>query len=63
MTGFSGPVYPVNPNAAVVQGVVAYPAVADVPGEVDLAFIVVPAAAGERGRAAVRAEGRARRSS
>ncbi|HXG41485.1 MAG TPA: GNAT family N-acetyltransferase [Dehalococcoidia bacterium] len=41
--GFNGPVYPVNPNAAVVQGVVAYPSVEEVPGPVDLAVIVTPA--------------------
>jgi acetate---CoA ligase (ADP-forming) len=43
--GFEGPVYPVNPNAPVVQSVVAYPSVADVPGPVDLAVLAVPAAA------------------
>jgi acetyl coenzyme A synthetase (ADP forming)-like protein len=42
--GFNGPVYPVNPSAAVVQSVVAYPTVLDVPGPVDLAVIAVPAA-------------------
>lgn len=41
---FHGPVYPVNPKADVVHGVVAYPTIADVPGEVDVAFVVVPAA-------------------
>ena len=41
---FAGPVYPVNPAAHEVQSVVAYPSVEDVPGEVDLAVIVVPAA-------------------
>jgi acetyl coenzyme A synthetase (ADP forming)-like protein len=39
---FEGPVYPVNPKAATVQSVAAYPAIADVPGPVDLAVIVVP---------------------
>ena len=43
--GFTGPVYPVNPSAAVVQSVAAYPSVADVPGPVDLAVIAVPAEA------------------
>ena len=43
-TRFQGPVYPVNPKATVVHGVVAYPSVVDVPGDVDVAFIVVPAA-------------------
>ena len=42
--GFPGPVVPVNPNAAVVQGIPAYPRVEDIPGPVDLAIIVVPAA-------------------
>ena len=41
---FPGPVYPVSPHP-VVQSVPAYPTVEDVPGEVDLAVIVVPAAA------------------
>lgn len=41
--GFCGPVYPVNPNAPVVQSVVSYPTVEDVPGPVDLAVIAVPA--------------------
>lgn len=42
-TGFDGPVYPVNSRAGVVQSVVAYPTVDDIPGPVDLAVIVVPA--------------------
>jgi acetyl coenzyme A synthetase (ADP forming)-like protein len=41
--GFPGPVYPVNPNASMVQGAVAYPSVEDVPGPVDLAVILVRA--------------------
>jgi acetyl coenzyme A synthetase (ADP forming)-like protein len=41
---FNGPVYPVNLTARVVQSIVSYPTVEDVPGEVDLAVIVVPAA-------------------
>ncbi len=40
---FSGVVYPVNPNAEVVLSVRAYPSVLEVPGEVDLAIIAVPA--------------------
>jgi acetate---CoA ligase (ADP-forming) len=43
--GFNGPVYPVNPGAEVVQSVVAYHSVLDVPGPVDLAVVAVPAAA------------------
>jgi acetyl coenzyme A synthetase (ADP forming)-like protein len=42
--GFNGPVYPVNPTAAVVQSVPAYASVEAIPGPVDLAIIVVPSA-------------------
>ncbi|HYU82777.1 MAG TPA: GNAT family N-acetyltransferase, partial [Candidatus Polarisedimenticolia bacterium] len=42
-TGFAGPVYPVNASATVVQSVPAYRSVADIPGTIDLAVIVVPA--------------------
>ncbi|MDQ1435813.1 MAG: hypothetical protein QOF59_2629 [Actinomycetota bacterium] len=41
--GFEGPVYPVHPSSVSVAGVRAYPSVLDVPDEVDLAVIVVPA--------------------
>ena len=44
-TRFNGPVYPVNPKAANVGGLRAYPSVRDLPGPVDLAVIAVPAAA------------------
>lgn len=40
---FNGTVYPVNQNATSVASVKAYPSILDVPGEVDLAVIVVPA--------------------
>ena len=43
--GFEGVVYPVNPSADVVQSVRAYPTVTEVPDEVDLAVIAVPAPA------------------
>lgn len=43
-TSFDGPVYPVNSSADVVQSVRAYHSVGDIPGPVDLAVIVVPAA-------------------
>jgi acetyl coenzyme A synthetase (ADP forming)-like protein len=42
--GFNGPVFPVNPGAEVVQSVLAYRSVLDVPGPVDLAVVAVPAA-------------------
>jgi len=41
--GFKGVLYPVNPSADVVASVKAYPSILDVPGEVDLAIIIVPA--------------------
>jgi len=41
--GFSGTVYPVNPNADAVMSVKAYPSILDIPGNIDLAIIVVPA--------------------
>ncbi|MDX2345127.1 MAG: GNAT family N-acetyltransferase [Acidimicrobiia bacterium] len=39
---FTGPVFPVNPKANVVRSVKAYNSILEVPGRVDLAFIVVP---------------------
>lgn len=58
--GFSGILYPVNPNAQAVLSVKAYPSIVEVPGNVDLAVIVVPAplvtrVADECGRKGVRA--------
>jgi acetyl coenzyme A synthetase (ADP forming)-like protein len=44
-SGFEGVVHPVNPAADVVQSVRAYRRVGEVPGEVDLAVIAVPAEA------------------
>ncbi|HEX5949979.1 MAG TPA: GNAT family N-acetyltransferase, partial [Actinomycetota bacterium] len=60
MSEFHGAVYPVNPKATVVQGVPAYASILDVPGDVELAFITVPAplvasVADECGRKGVRA--------
>ena len=42
-SGFSGVVYPVNPNTESIMSVKTYPSVGDIPGEVDLALIAVPA--------------------
>jgi acyl-CoA synthetase (NDP forming) len=41
---FTGPVYPVNPEARSVRGVRAYASVTDIPDEVDLAVVAIPAA-------------------
>lgn len=42
--GFTGPVYPVNRKAVAVASVRAYSGILDVPDEVDLAIVCVPAA-------------------
>ncbi|MDR3532151.1 MAG: acetate--CoA ligase family protein [Rhodopila sp.] len=41
--GFSGSLYPVNPNRAEIQGLKAYPSVADLPETPDVAIVAVPA--------------------
>jgi acetate---CoA ligase (ADP-forming) len=41
--GFTGPIYPVNPNAGELQSLRAYPSVGDIPGPVELAVVAVPA--------------------
>lgn len=40
--GFTGAVYPVNPKAASIHSVRAYPAITEIPDPVDLAVIAVP---------------------
>ena len=42
-SGFHGTVYPVNPKADKVQGLDCYEDVTDIPGEVDLAVVAIPA--------------------
>mgnify|MGYP002723422595 CR=1 FL=1 len=39
--GFTGPIYPVNPGRAEIQGLKAYPSIRDVPGPVDCAILAV----------------------
>ena len=41
--GFSGALYPVNPNRDEVQGYKAYPDVASIPQAIDFALLAVPA--------------------
>ncbi len=41
-SGYTGIVYPVNPKARGILGVRAYRSVWDIPGEVDLAVVIVP---------------------
>lgn len=39
---FTGNIYPVNPKADAIEGLKAYPTVLDIPGDVDLAVIIIP---------------------
>ena len=41
--GFKGPIYPINPGADEIRGLKAYPSILDVPTDVDVAHIVIPA--------------------
>ncbi|MCE5258453.1 MAG: acetate--CoA ligase family protein [Chloroflexi bacterium] len=43
--GYKGPIYPINPTATEILGLKCYPSVSAVPGPVEQAVIVVPAAA------------------
>lgn len=43
--GYKGKAYPVNPSASEIDGHECYPGVGAIPGDVDLAIIIVPAAA------------------
>ena len=47
MGNFNGRVYAVNPTSDAVSGLPAYASVSDIPGEVDLAIVAVPAEAVE----------------
>ena len=42
---YIGKIYPVNPKADELHGLKAYPTLADIPGDVDLAVFIVPAKA------------------
>lgn len=42
--GFTGTLYPVNPKASSVCSVKAFPSIADIPDEIDLAILIVPPA-------------------
>ena len=41
--GYKGAIYPINPTAPDVRGIQAYKSISEVPGEVDLAHIIIPA--------------------
>jgi len=40
---FKGRIYPVNPNATEIHSIKSYPSVLEIPDEIDLAMVVVPA--------------------
>jgi acetyl coenzyme A synthetase (ADP forming)-like protein len=40
--GYTGTLYPINPNARCVSSVRAYPTITDIPDEIDLAIIILP---------------------
>jgi acetyltransferase len=42
--GYAGPVYPINPQYQEIAGFKCYPSILDVPGDVDMAVISIPAA-------------------
>lgn len=42
-TGYRGAIYPVNPNQGEIWGAKAYPSILDIPDEIDLAVIAIPA--------------------
>jgi len=39
--GYAGPIYPVNPKGGEIRGLEAYPSILEVPGDVDVAHIVI----------------------
>jgi len=41
--GYQGGIYPVNPKADEIRGIKAYKSILDVPGQVDVAHMVIPA--------------------
>ena len=45
MTGYNGKIYPVNPLAAEILGLKAYPTILDIPDDVDMAVITLPSKA------------------
>jgi acyl-CoA synthetase (NDP forming) len=58
--GYTGAIYPINPKADHIRGVKAYPSIFDVPGDIDLAHMViagkfVPAAVEDCGKKGIKA--------
>ena len=42
-SGYSGKIYPVNPNADEIFGIKCYPSILDTPTDVELVIITIPA--------------------
>ena len=40
--GYKGKLYPINPKEPEVRGLKAYPTIFDVPGDIDLAHVIIP---------------------
>lgn len=40
--GYTGKIYPINPKEQTVRDIKAYPTIFDVPGDIDLAHIIIP---------------------
>jgi len=40
--GYTGKIYPINPKEPEIRGVKAYPTIFDVPGDIDLAHVIIP---------------------
>jgi acetate---CoA ligase (ADP-forming) len=40
---FTGKIYPVNPKGGIIEGIESYTSISEIPGEVDLAIIIIPA--------------------
>lgn len=40
---FTGKIYPVNPKGGIIEGIQAYTSISEIPGEVDLAIVIIPA--------------------
>src|ERR1017187_7902368 len=41
--GYTGKIYPINPKEAQIRDVKAYPSIFDVPRDIDLAHVIIPA--------------------
>lgn len=40
---FTGKIYPVNPKGGIIEGIQSYTSISEIPGDVDLALIIIPA--------------------